>query len=216
MKYEILLMARSKHEDYRWMIVPDYLSRSQLATIQKLCWSDQVRSSLREKGAREIFPIYCVQLENAIVLLRFGETRYFDRWKRTITALQGICVQKEYSLYLRFALSWLITVRADRLDTAAKLNLEDADDYNYRPSGSHYFDMGYLNELPPIRLRLPENTQKSQIKGEIIEFSRQGLEILAAKVLPLNATELSNIQFAFGCSVRDKDRFANFDYLAFV
>lgn len=213
MKYQELLFSRSSSKDYRWMIIPDYLTDRDLTVIQTTLWSDEIRGKLREVRHLGLWPTFCMQLSEITILMQLTRTLHRDRFGRSIAALQGICVNNSYALYLRFALSWLLINQTQYLDVWYDLNYDEADDLEKRHSKTYLFDMGLLNHSPQ-ELGEENTIEKNSLQNITgLRFDKESLNTIAKSLLPTQTNQLNPIQIAFGCIKSDNYKFRSFDII---
>lgn len=206
-----LLYSRSKGIDYRWILVPPFLSSNALRPLRDIFvnmidyyryWKEQLP------------PLFGVKLPLGYVLVQFVRTSYKDKDGRVIYSMQGLAVPNQHLREFWYSLPWIIQGQQKHLNPWQYVNFdEDLDKYTE------------FHDLPPYRVglddlidhfyertKLPTDLLPLAQKGQIVlSYNEKGfnqlLEYIASPVVPL-------IQFAFGCSLQIQSRLTSYPIIA--
>lgn len=199
------------------MIIPDGIDHKELDYLERTLFSEAKRSNKYILSAEQR-PLYCLRLKTGSVLLTYGTVVDMkDAGNRSIDALQGIYVSREYEWHFRFSLPWLIKSHNELLDVYTNQLIQDADDFVRSRGSTMNYNMENTNFWPEGYISVGNNSIINDTTRTVnIPFSLMGYNQLMSLLLPLNTKNLCHIQFVFGCTRNEMTQLPSMNIVAEV
>jgi len=191
MIYYDVLFSRTLSRDYRWLVIPDGCSDSDLELLKKLF--NLYDNSKKMFWNSLTLPFYCINTLYWSYLIQCNKTPYTDQHGRPTFGLYGIAVsyrfRRHFWLYLPVLLRYLKTINPWEC-----YDYYDMDDHSKFTSEIHELDMKCCDN--DISTFLPSDSTFPTL--ESIRFNVEGSESI---VKLLSNPEIGLCNIAFGASV---------------
>lgn len=195
MKYYPILYSRTETQDYRWLFEPHNLPENELDKLFN-------RVIANRRLYIDSDALLFSHSDQSSFIIKVGITSYEDQMSRTISAMQGIQVEKQYLRHIWFSMPYILKNSDKILDIWSTLDFEDMDNKYALPPQERTLN---LNQIPPFEIH--KSTQ-SFIDTGSIPFNATGLEQLAQII---SNPQIPLFTFGFGFNQEMFDIFPNID-----
>ncbi len=208
-----LLYSRSRGKDYRWMLVPPFVTQNDLLLLNKIydSFDNHKESAAIEKSGVPV--IFYLRLSESSVIAQCEKTGFKDKEGRAIYSLQGLAVHQTEGRDFWYSLPFLIIRSKKYIDSWQYISFNVADVVSKSESKSREIRLSDLERgLTKVIKGIPGN-KSLPLESEQIQlpYDKNGLiELLGYLMSP----RVSALNFAFGFSNDILSRVSDFKIFA--
>ena len=174
MKYYHFLYSRTIGRDYRWIVVPPFLSANALRILNEIY--DDIEDH-RKIINRVYPPLFCLKLPAGYILAQFIQTEFNDKDNRMIYSMQGLAVPNKNGREFWYCLPWLVINQNEVLNPWKYYPFEWLlDEYEQKPSDPLELSLDNVANEYEVLQPLKDELLNTRIQNEqlVLEYNENG------------------------------------------